>query len=232
MISMYMYKNIFNKTLKKCSNFPLTGYTRDGYCKPNESDLGKHLVCGIMNKKFLDYSAKQNNNLYGVTKPGNKWCLCVNRYKDALINDMAPKIDKRATHKNALLYLRSKGGRKTKKKSFLYNPNNPKLSFDVYIDKNPNDTISIKYTTINDVKQTIRKLERLFKNGSYSHKRIWQVAMIMKVRLEAIKKHKKTLYKGAKNVNKRFNIANSYYNFLKKRTKLNPSKRKTFTFYF
>ena len=150
-----------------------------------------------MDKKFLDYSVKQNNNLYGVTKPGNKWCLCVNRYKDALINDMAPKIDKRATHKNALPYLRSKGGRKTKK-SFLYNPNNPKLSFDVYIDKNPNDTISIKYTTINDVKQTIRKLERLFKNGSYSHKRIWQVAMIMKVRLEAIKKHKKTLYKGAK----------------------------------
>ena len=39
MISMYMYKNIFNKTLKKCSNFPLTGYTRDGYCKPNDSDL-------------------------------------------------------------------------------------------------------------------------------------------------------------------------------------------------
>ena len=44
-------------------------------------------------------------------------------------------------------------------KQFLYNPNNPKKSFDVYIDKNPEDTISIKYTTIEDIKKTIRKLE-------------------------------------------------------------------------
>ena len=48
-----------------------------------------------------------------------------------------------------------------KKKQFLYNPNNPKKSFDVYIDKNPKDTIPIKYTTINDVKTTIRKLKKL-----------------------------------------------------------------------
>jgi len=47
--------------------------------------------------------------------------------------------------------------RKTKKQ-FLYNPNNPKKSFDVYIDKNPNDTISIKYATIGDVKNTIKKI--------------------------------------------------------------------------
>ena len=46
--------------------------------------------------------------------------------------------------------------RKTRKKQFLYNPNNPKLSFDVYIDKDPSDTISIKYSTVDDVKRTIR----------------------------------------------------------------------------
>ena len=79
---------------------------------------------------------------------------------------------------------------KNNKKRFLYNPDNPKKSFDVYIDKNPNDTIHIKYTTIDDVKDTIKKLEKLFKNKKYSHKRIWQVGMIMKVRLEAIKKHR------------------------------------------
>ena len=67
------------------------------------------------------------------------------------------------------------------KKRFLYNPNNPKKSFDVYIDKNPKDTIHIKYTTVSDVKHTIKKLERLYKSKKYSHKRIWQVGMIMKV---------------------------------------------------
>ena len=89
--------------------------------------------------------------------------------------------------------------RKTKKQ-FLYNPNNPKKSFDVYIDKNPNDTISIKYATIGDVKNTIKKIEKLFKSKKYPHKRIWQVGMIMKVRLEAMNKYKKTRYKKAKNV--------------------------------
>jgi hypothetical protein len=49
------------------------------------------------------------------------------------------------------------------KKRFLYNPNNPKKSFDVYIDKNPKDTIHIKYTTTQDVKNTIHKLEKLYK---------------------------------------------------------------------
>ena len=56
---------------------------------------------------------------------------------------------------------------KTQKQQFLYNPNNPKKSFDVYIDKNPDDTIHIKYTTVDDVKQTIQKLERLYKQRKY-----------------------------------------------------------------
>ena len=58
------------------------------------------------------------------------------------------------------------------KKQFLFNPDNPKKSFDVYIYKNPKDTIPIKYKTIDDVKDTIKKLERLYKNNKYQHKRI------------------------------------------------------------
>ena len=121
------------------------------------------------------------------------------------------------TRKN---HKKTKNKKKSKtKKQFLYNPNNPKKSFDVYIDKNPNDTIHIKYTTIDDVKDTIKKLEKLFKNKKYSHKRIWQVGMIMKVRLEAIKKHRATRYKKVKNINKRYRLANRYFKFLGKRTK-------------
>ena len=105
------------------------------------------------------------------------------------------------------------------KRQFLYNPNNPKKSFDVYIDKNPKDTIPIKYTTVDDIKKTIKKLERLFKTKKYSHKRIWQVGMIMKVRLEAMLKHKKSKYPNAKYVKQRFNLANRYFKFLGQRTK-------------
>lgn len=119
------------------------------------------------------------------------------------------------------------------KKQFLYNPNNPKKSFDVYIDKNPKDTIPIKYTTVKDVKNTIKKLERLFKTKRYTHKRIWQVGMIMKVRLEAMNKYKKSRYKNAKNIYPRYILAKKYFEFLGKRTKQKSFKeRKQLIFKF
>jgi len=101
------------------------------------------------------------------------------------------------------------------KKIFLYNPNNPKKSFDVYIDKNPKDTIHIKYTTTEDVKNTINKLEKLYKERKYTHKRIWQVGMIMKVRLEVLKNKKPEQYI----------ISKKYFDFLGKRTKLDNKER-------
>ena len=118
------------------------------------------------------------------------------------------------------------------KKQFLYNPNDPKKSFDVYINKDPSDTIPIKYTTIDDVKNTIIKLEKLYKSKKYTHKRIWQVGMIMKVRLEAMLKHKKTLYKNAKYVRSRYNLANKYFKFLGKRTKTEGTARYKMIFTF
>tara|TARA_Y100000992_G_C21266515_1_gene494224 strand:+ start:290 stop:859 length:570 start_codon:yes stop_codon:yes gene_type:complete len=121
---------------------------------------------------------------------------------------------------------------KNNKIQFLYNPNNPKKSFDVYINKNPSDTIPIKYTTINDVKNTIYKLEKLYKTNKYPHKRIWQVGMILKVRLEAMLKNKNKFYPKAKNVYQRYLLANKYFKFLGKRTKLDQIKRKKLKFTF
>ena len=119
---------------------------------------------------------------------------------------------------------------RSKKPKFLYNPNDPKKSFDVYIDKNPDDTITIKYTTVDDVKNTIQKLEKLYKNNKYSHKRIWQVGMIMKVRLEAMLKNKH-LYPNAKNVKSRYELSKKYFIFLGKRTQeKDESKRKKMSF--
>ena len=83
---------------------------------------------------------------------------------------------------------------------------------DIFNDENPKDTIPIKYKTLNDLKNTINNLEKLFKNKKYNHKRILQVAMIIKIRLEIILKK----YDKGK---KRFALANKYFKFLKKRTK-------------
>ena len=106
------------------------------------------------------------------------------------------------------------------KKQFLFNPEDPDKSFDVYIDKNPEDTIHIKYTTIEDVKQTIDKLEKLYKNKKYSHKRIWQVGMIMYVRLKVLRDKKPQQYA----------LANKYFLFLGKRTKLAEKDRYKLSF--
>ena len=152
-------KNIHNKTLKICSKNPLTGYNRDGYCRPDNNDHGSHLVCAKMDKEFLVFSRSKGNDLTSVVEPGNNWCLCEDRYYEAKNANKAPKVKKNATHKNVKPYIRKKIGGTRKKQSFLYNPNNPKKSFDVYIDKDPSDTIPIKYTTIDDVKYTIKKLE-------------------------------------------------------------------------
>lgn len=218
----YMDKNLNNNTLEKCS--PNTGFYRNGYCTTGIDDYGTHTVCAKMDNKFMKFTASKGNDLSSVVKPGENWCLCENRWEEAYNNNVAPKVIKKATNNKTIKRIKDKinqisGGKRKTKKQFLYNPNDPKKSFDVYIDKNPNDTIPIKYTTVNDVKDTIEKLEKLYKKGKYSHKRIWQVGMIMKVRLEAMLKHKKDLYKKAKNVKSRFNLANRYFKFLGKRSK-------------
>ena len=110
-------------------------------------------------------------------------------------------------------------------REYFFNPHDPKKSYDVYIDKDPSDTITIKYTTIQDVKDTIKKLEKLYKNGEYPHKRIWQVGMIMMVRLRAINKNTPN-----NTSQKRYNLAYSYFKFLGERTKLKQEQRKKFKF--
>ena len=115
---------------------------------------------------------------------------------------------------------RNKNRKNKTKKQFLFNPKNPKKSFDVYIDKDPTDTIRIKYTTLEDVRNTIDKLEKLYKHKKYTHKRIWQVGMIMKVRLKVLQSKKP----------KQYALANKYFKFLGNRTKLSEKDRYNISF--
>ena len=230
-----MIKNINGTRLQPCSLHPVTGYQRKGYCYHSKEDAGKHLVCAKMDKRFLNYTKSKGNDLSSVVKEGDNWCLCEDRFYEAYKAGKAPKVIKSATHKNVYKPIRKtirsmKGGKKTRKQTFLYHPDNPDKSFDVYINKNPKDTIPIKYTTVKDVKETIKKLEKLYKSGKYSHKRIWQVGMIMKVRLEAMVKHHKTRYPNAKFVKQRYQIAKRYFDFLSKRTHADKKTRKKLVF--
>ena len=129
------------------------------------------------------------------------------------------KIIKKYRNKGNNKGEKNKQTKKTRKR-FLYNPDDPKKSFDVYIDKNPKDTIHIKYTIVDDVKNTIRKLEKLYKDKKYPHKRIWQVGMIMKVRLEVLRDKKP----------KEYHLAKKYFHFLSERTRMNESDRYRTTF--
>lgn len=227
-------KNIRNETLEVCSKKPMTGYYRDGYCMTGPDDLGTHTICAKMDKKFLDYTKKKGNDLSSVVKPGQKWCLCENRWNEAFLDGKAPTVirgstnmrTKKSIQKNIrksrvrnvirkVSHKKKKGGGKTKKQ-FLYNPDDPKKSFDVYIDKNPKDTIPIKYKTIDDVKNTIKKLENLYKKGKYSHKRIWQVGMILYVRLKVLKDKKP----------KEFKLSKRYFKHLGERTKIKGEKNR------
>ena len=208
-------KNINNKTLKVCNRKRMTGFYRDGYCMTGQADLGTHTVCAKMDRKFLEYTKSRGNDLTSVVKPGEKWCLCENRWNEAFNDNIAPRVVRNATNKrvdrkilkniNKTRNKKRKTGHKQKggKNTFLFNPKNPKKSFDVYVDKNPKDTIPIKYKTYKDVIDTIKKLERLYKRNKYTHKRIWQVGMILYVRLKVLKDKKK----------RHFKLAERYLNF-------------------
>ena len=98
--------NIFNEPLEECSNEPKTGFFRTGCCETDAQDIGTHTVCAIMDKEFLQFSFNQGNDLitpaanfdFPGLKPGDRWCLCANRWLEAFEAGFAPHIIARATN--------------------------------------------------------------------------------------------------------------------------------------
>ena len=105
-----MNKNVFGEPLITCSVKPLTGFFRDGCCNTDDTDIGMHTVCVIVSKDFLLFSKAVGNDLstpipqYGFDglKEGDRWCLCALRWKEALINNVAPKVILEATNEMTL----------------------------------------------------------------------------------------------------------------------------------
>ena len=102
--------NVLGEPLQPCSMNPLTGFYRDGCCKTGEDDRGKHIVCAQMTVDFLNYTKSRGNDLttaipqfgFPGLKPGDQWCLCASRWKEALDAGKAPPVQIRATHEAAL----------------------------------------------------------------------------------------------------------------------------------
>ena len=105
-----MNKNIFGDPLSACSNNPLTGYFRNGCCDTDDTDLGMHTVCIVATKEFLIFSKEVGNDLttplprfgFDGVQPGDRWCLCALRWKEALQHNYAPKVVLEATHEKTL----------------------------------------------------------------------------------------------------------------------------------
>ena len=105
-----MNTNVFGLKLEICSKKPLTGFLRNGMCTGSENDFGQHFVCCLIDQKFLDFSFERGNDLktpkpefnFPGLKQGDKWCVCVDRWIEALNNNVAPKIFLKATNKLVL----------------------------------------------------------------------------------------------------------------------------------
>ncbi len=90
-------KNLYGEKLKPCSTKPMTGFYRDGYCRTGDDDTGSHTVCARVTEEFLEFTNSMGNNL-DMLEPGDKWCLCAMRWKEANEQGVAPKIIEDATN--------------------------------------------------------------------------------------------------------------------------------------
>lgn len=106
-------RNVLGTELQTCCTSPMTGFFRTGVCVTGPQDLGTHVICARLTAEFLDFTKSQGNDLstpnpaynFPGLKPGDKWCLCAARWREALLAGVAPPVDLAATHSNALNFV-------------------------------------------------------------------------------------------------------------------------------
>jgi uncharacterized protein len=98
--------NVLGTPLEPCSMAPLTGYYRTGCCDAGPDDAGVHVLCAVMTESFLAFTRARGNDLstprpewgFPGLKPGDRWCLCVSRWIEAMDAGAAPPVVLEATH--------------------------------------------------------------------------------------------------------------------------------------
>ncbi|MEM9182367.1 MAG: DUF2237 domain-containing protein [Pseudomonadota bacterium] len=102
--------NVLGEPMSSCSEAPLTGFFRDGYCNTCREDRGSHTVCARVTEEFLSFSKSRGNDLstpqphfgFPGLRDGDRWCLCAGRWLEAYENDVAPRVYLQSTHQRAL----------------------------------------------------------------------------------------------------------------------------------
>jgi hypothetical protein len=108
-----MARNVLGTALAACSYDPLTGWTRDGCCRTDARDLGRHLICARVTMEFLNFQFERGNDLitprpearFRGLKPGDRWCVCALRWREAYEAGCAPPVVLEATHERALEFV-------------------------------------------------------------------------------------------------------------------------------
>ena len=103
-------RNVLGEPLETCSEDPVTGFFRDGCCNTGPADRGSHVVCVRVTQEFLEFSRERGNDLvtprpefdFPGLRPGDRWCLCAERWREAMAAGTAPRVVLRATHEAAL----------------------------------------------------------------------------------------------------------------------------------
>jgi len=103
-------RNVLGDPLEPCSRDPETGFLRDGRCRHLGRDPGRHEVCARMTREFLDYTRAQGNDLetprpelnFPGLEPGDDWCVCLPRWREALADGAAPPVVLAATNEAVL----------------------------------------------------------------------------------------------------------------------------------
>jgi uncharacterized protein (DUF2237 family) len=106
-------RNVLGEEMEDCGTSPMTGFFRDGCCRTGPDDQGLHILCAEMTEEFLTFSKMAGNDLstpmpeyhFPGLQPGDRWCLCVLRWKEALEAGMAPPVVLAATHVSTLEFV-------------------------------------------------------------------------------------------------------------------------------
>lgn len=108
-----MAKNVLGGDLEVCSRDPLTGFFRDGCCHTSGDDPGMHTVCAVMTPEFLEYGRRRGNDLisprpewgFPGLKAGDRWCVCLSRWVEAMKDGVAPPVVLEATHASVVEFV-------------------------------------------------------------------------------------------------------------------------------
>jgi len=103
-------QNVQGGPLAPCGTAPVTGFYRNGCCDTGADDSGMHTVCAVMTAEFLAFSKLSGNDLstprpesgFPGLSAGDRWCLCVGRWREALAAGVAPPVIMSATHEETL----------------------------------------------------------------------------------------------------------------------------------